>query len=290
MVVEFGNFYYFLYIFLAIAFIACLYFWLRNKSEKTQRWVLFGILAFNFILHFAKQAFPGYELPGSFHKSTLENICAVSTVLFPFLFMIPKRNIVHDYVYFIGFMGGFFALVYPTEALGEHPFIFESVRFYICHISLIAVPLVSAMIGLHVPGLKNAWSIPLFFYVHEAIIMLNEIVLQKTGLIKISDGMTAIQFFLDREKRNNSFIHGPTPDMDGVGEFLTFFCPKIFTKDIFGVNGGIDFYWPIIWMVIPVIIYFIPIYLLVAAPVSEDLRNLIRRKKENKIPKSIELL
>ncbi len=278
MKVEFGNIFYFLYIFVAAGFIVGIYFLLRNKSEKNIKFVLFGILMFNFILHFAKLAFPPYVngFPNSVHKASLENICAVSTVLFPFLFLLPKKTIIHDYIYFIGFMGGFFALLYPTEALGETWYAFDTVRFYICHTMLIAVPMLSALLGYRRPILKRFWAIPPLFLAHETVIMLNEIILIKSGIINAT-----LESFLSRASRNNSFVHGPTPDMDGVGKFLTFFCPEIFKRDIFGINGGVDFYWPVIWLAIPVVVYFIPLYFITAAPVSQEfaLHRANKRKK-----------
>ncbi len=269
MNVEFGNVFYFMYIILAILLITGLYFLLRKKNEQTVKYVLFGILMFNFVLHFLKLAFPPYvnSLPESVHKSSLENICAASTVLFPFFFLIPKKTVIHDYIYFIGFMGGLLALIYPTEALGEKWYAFDTVRFYFCHIILLSVPILSALLGYHKPKLKRCWAMPLFFLAHETVIMLNEIVLIKIGIIDAT-----LESFLSRASRNNSFVHGPTPDMDGVGRFLTALCPEIFKKDIFGINGGVDFYWPVVWLIIPAFVYFIPIYLIIAAPVSEELQ------------------
>ncbi len=268
MTVEFGNIYYFVYIVIAVLIISALYLLLRNKSRGVQSFVLFSLLFFNLALHFIKLAFPPYVdgLPTSIHKVTFENICAASTILFPFLFL-SKSKLVHDYMYFIGVISGLAALIYPTEALGESPIVFETIRFYICHTILIAVPLVSAMIGLHRPRSRSFWCIPLFFILHETVIMLNEIVLLNTGLIN-----GTLESFLSRASRNNSFVHGPTPDLDGVGKYLTMFTPDIFTKDIFGINGGQDFYWPVIWLIVPIIVYFIPIYLAISLP-------FVRKKK-----------
>ncbi len=275
MTVEFCNFFYFLYIVLTIGAIIGVYFALRKKNVKTKRFVLLAWLFFNFALHFIKLAFPPYRdnLPEVINKISLENICAVSTVLFPFIFLIKKQNVLHDYMYFIGFMGGLAALIYPTEALGRHPFCFESIRFYLCHSALIGVPLLAAMLGIYRPRLKYFWTIPLFFLIHELIIMINEIILIKTGVIE-----TTFELFLSRAARNNSFVHGPTPDMDAIGKFLTFFTPKIFTKDIFGINGGVDFYWPVVWLAIPAFVYLIPIYCIISLPVSEEINNYRNRR------------
>ncbi len=281
MSVEAFNIYYFLYILLAASFIVFIYFLLKNKDEKTQRKVFFAILMSNFVLHFAKLMFPPYVygLPQSIHKASLENICSVSTVLFPFLFLSSKKSPIHDYIYFIGVMGGLAALIYPTEALGESPFAFDTIRFYVCHTSLIAVPLVAALLNYRRPSLKNVLVIPLMFLAHETIVMLNEVLLIKTGIIDAT-----LESFLSRASRNNSFVHGPTPDMDGVGEFLTMFCPDIFKQDIFGINGGTDFFWPVVWLIIPVFVYFVPIYFLIATPVSKEIyllrvRRSVRSKK-----------
>ena len=38
------------------------------------------------------------------------------------------------------------------------------------------------------------------------------------------------------------------------------------TKSVFGLNGGIDFYWPVVWMIIPAFIYLPLFFLALAAP------------------------
>ncbi len=274
--VRFGNFYYIFYIVLCAAAIVGGYFALHRRTQKTQRIALLSIAFFNFALHFLKLAFPPYvdDLPGCLHKITAENICALSTLIFPFIYLIKKHTVLHDYAFFIGVLSGFAACVYPTEALGEPAFAFDSIRFYVCHVSLIAVPLLAALIGLHRPRLKKFWVIPLLFLAHETVIMLNEILLLKTGLIEGN-----LQSFLDRGTRNNSFVHGPTPDLDGIGKVLTVFTPKLFTMDLLGINGGADFYWPVVWLIGPVTVYFIPLYFLVASFVSVEFKGLLLRRK-----------
>ncbi len=276
MKVEFGNIYYILYIGIIIAVIIAGYFLLRDKEKNIIRRILLIILFLNFALHFLKLLFNPYvnNLPNSIHKATLENLCAVSTVLFPFIFMIKKHTILHDYMYFIGLAGGIAALIYPTEALGESPFAFDTLRFYFCHGVLFAIPLLSAILGIYKPRLSCFWAIPLLFLAHEAIILLNEIVLIKTGLIDAT-----LESFLSRDSRNNSFIFGPTSDFDSIAKFLTVFVPEIFTKDIFGINGGNDFYWPIIWIIGPAVVYFIPIYTIFALPVCKELKVIIAKLK-----------
>ncbi len=52
------SLFYYIYIILCAGAFAALYFGLRHKSEKTKFRALYGILAFNFVLHFLKLALP----------------------------------------------------------------------------------------------------------------------------------------------------------------------------------------------------------------------------------------
>ncbi|NLD26129.1 MAG: hypothetical protein GX661_02085 [Acholeplasmataceae bacterium] len=166
------------------------------------------------------------------------------------------------------------ALIYPTEALGKQLLSFDSIRFYICHTILALVPILSVSLGLFNPQLKMAWAVPLIFICVETLIMVNEIALIKIGWVE-SD-LTA---FLDRDTRNNSFVFGPTSDFQTVGSILTFFTPDIFTKDVFNINGGVDFYWPVIWLIIPAFIYFPIIYFIICLP-NQFLKIFHHRKEE----------
>jgi hypothetical protein len=274
--VEFGNFYYFIGPAVAICLYIFLLLLLKKKAQKTQYLVLLGVLFFNLILHFLKLAFEPYRsgLPGTIRKVTFENICAVSTLLMPFVFLYRKSRVLNTYMFFIGVIGGLAALIYPTEALGNLLLSFDSIRFYICHIILALVPLLSVSLGLFSPHIKMAWAVPLIFICVETLIMVNEIVLIQLGWVQ-SD----LAAFLDRDTRNNSFVFGPTSDFQTVGDILTFFTPKIFTKDAFNINGGVDFYWPVIWLVIPAFIYFPIIYCIICLP-NELLKILKYRKRD----------
>ncbi len=275
--VELGNGYYFLFIGLAVALIVLGYFLLKNKSYKFKYNTLLTILFINFALHFIKIFFEPAksDFPFSLRNLTFENICAGSTLIFPFLFLQKKYNFLHDYTFFIGCWGGLAALFYPSVALGNSPFVFETLRFYLCHTILIGVPLLSAMLGVHKPtfNLKKFWVIPTCFLVHETLIFLNEIFLISVGLVE-----TNLATFLSADGvRNASFVFGPIPTYEAFSKILTFFTPSFMTKDIFMINGGVDFYWPILWMVIPVFIYLPIVYAVTTIPFW--LPNYIRKRK-----------
>ena len=277
MIVKTGNGFYFMYICIALIYGVSLYLILRKRSEKTKRIVLLIILFLNFALHFLKQAFVPYinNFPTSLRRSTIENICAGSTVFFPFIFLIKKQNILHDYMYFIGFCGGLGALLYPTEALNQPVFAFDVIRFYFCHINLIVVSLVSAILGINRPRLKKFWAIPLLFLAQEAIICLNELFLIKVGLVKC----TWAQFF-DRKFRNSSFVFGLVPEFDSLRFLFDPLVPFFFKTDVFNLNGGAPFYFPVLWLIIPAFLYLIPVYILVSSPFW--IYDLVKNKKSTK--------
>ena len=158
-IVKVGNGFYFLYIGVAAIFLLVLVLLLRKRSRKTVRGVLLALLFANLALHYLKQAFPPYidEFPLSLRMSAMQNLCAASTVLFPFVYLFKKQNILHDYAYFIGVTGGLAALFYPTEALGMPPFVFDTVRFYLCHTILLSVPIAAAVLGVYRPRLEKFW-------------------------------------------------------------------------------------------------------------------------------------
>lgn len=262
--VEIGNGYYFLYIAIALAYVLTLVFTLRKASPKTARTVLLVILFLNFSLHFIKQFFEPYrnDFPYSLRRSTFENICGVSTMVFPFIFLIKKHNVLHDFMYFIGMCGGLGALFYPTEAIGRAPFVFDTLRFYVCHINLAAVPLTAAIIGLHRPRLR-AWPyIPLIFIAWETLICMNELVLVGAGAVP---GAT-IADLLNPGFRNTSFVFGVRPDFGWAKNVFDPFVPKFLRTDAFNLNGGTPFYFPVLWLVIPSFVFLIPIYLVISSP------------------------
>ncbi len=252
-----------MYIAIAVVYFVLLFFLLRGKSQKTIHIVLTILLFVNMSTHFIKQFFEPYHSgwPTSWRRSTLENICAVSTVIFPFIYLFKKQNVLHDYVFFIGLCGGLGALFYPTEAIGHAPFAFDTIRFYFCHIHLVVVPLLAAVLHVYRPRLKMFWAIPLLFLVQEAIICLNEVILIKTGLVD-----STWEQFLDRGVRNNSFVFGVIPDFDALKPFFDALTPKFLRTDAFNLNGGKDFYFPVLWLLIPAYVLLVPVYIILSSP------------------------
>ncbi len=262
-VLKVGNGFYFLYIGIAAIILVLLVLVLRKRSRKTVRTVLLVILFGNLALHYIKQAFPPYidEFPLSLRMSAMQNLCAVSTVLLPFIYLFKKQNVLHDYAYFIGVIGGLVAILYPTEAIGKPFYAFDTIRFYVCHIGLFVVPMTAAILGVYRPRLKTFWTIPLFFLAWQAIICANDYFLVAVGLVKGS-----FSDLLDPGFHNSSFTFGVRPDFAWAAKVLDPLVPWFFRTDAFGLNGGTPFYFPVLWLIVPSFVFLIPIYLLIACP------------------------
>lgn len=262
--VQIGNGYYILYIEFAAVYLLLLLLSLRKRSEKTMRIVFLVLLFSNLAMHFLKQLFPPYRegFPYTLRSSALQNICAVSTVFFPFIYLKKKQTVLHDYAYFIGMCGGLGALAFPTETLGNPPFAPDTIRFYFCHTTLIVVPLAAAILGLYRPRLKKFWAIPLLFLAHQTIICLDEFFLIGVGAVP---GAT-FSDLLDPGFRNSSFTFGVRPDFAGAAFLFDPLVPSFFKTDAFHLNGGKPFYFPVLWLIIPTFCYLIPVYLLFSLP------------------------
>lgn len=279
--VNYFNIYYFIYLFLAFGILLGLYFIFRNKSPKTQKIFIACFLFFSFSLHFLKLAFEPYRsgLPATIRKSTFENICAVSTLIFPFIFL-SKNKLLKDYMFYFGILSGGLAMFVPTEAIGKSAFAFDTIRFYICHFSIFAMPTLMVLFKLHALDYKRIFKLPFVFYAVLCVILVNEIILMAIGFV---DGN--IETLLDPNIRNSSFIFGPTSQFEKFANAVfTILTPKFLTICPAGIHKGETLYWPILWLVIPAYIYLIILSILLSLPweykhLKQDIKNLYAKIK-----------
>lgn len=279
MILVIGNFYYFLMIFLTFLIPTVLYFCLRGKSEKTIKVTLLIIAFANFTLHFLKIFHPSYfcDIEESLRRMSVENICALSTVVLPFA-MLTKNKTIKSYVYLIAFLGGLLATFLPTEPNGRPFYEFNSIRFYFCHCVLFSVPLLALVLKDFKPDFKQAIWMPLMFMLGQTIILCNELFLDLVGLVDYS-----LETFLSQDFRNPSFVFGPNSEFNWIAEKFTFLIPEIFTKNVFGIEGVGDFYWPVVWIIIPVVIFFPTIYFLLTLPYTySDVKEFCHSLTKNK--------
>ncbi|MCL2227683.1 MAG: hypothetical protein FWB97_08665 [Oscillospiraceae bacterium] len=248
--VEYFNFYYFLYIALALAMLLGLYFLLKGKSESTSKIVLLGILLASFLLHFFKLAFDFYQewMPIAIRTITPENICAVSVLVYPWFFL-SKKPLLKDYMFYFGIMSGIGATLIPIDVIGRSAADFETIRFYISHITLWVVPLLMVLLKLHTLDYKRIIKVPFLVYLILCVILANEVFL-------IGAGFVHIDHLFSNEIRNHTLIFGPLAEVGFLGAFFNALTPELFRTVPIGPNAGYVFYWPIIWLIIPSFIYF----------------------------------
>ncbi len=280
MTVEYGNIFYFLFIAVEVAIFVGLYFFLRKKSKRFVWWFLFAILMANFALHFIKlcAAQYRYKLPTLYRKITPENICAVSTLIYPFIFLCKNKTL-RDYMFYVGTFSGSVATLLPTEALGFSPLSFDVIRFYVCHGVLWMVPLLMVIHGFHKLDYRRIWRQPFVFFFVLSIILTNEIILFRAGLL--DDKFESLSDMFNPEIRNSAFIFGPTPAMEKLAVVVTALSPKFLMTN---PSTGAPMYWPILWMVVPVFIYFNLVFFCMSLPweygrVKADVKTAIQKVK-----------
>ena len=263
-IVRFGNLYYFGYITIGFILVLLTIQLLKFKSDNFRKRFLFSIYLSAFIIHFLKVfIYPYNTLEHVYHKMSLENISAVSTVFFPWIFL-SKNNTLKDYLIIGGISSGLLPFIFPVDAMiplfdGHYlpikkAFSLEVIRFYFAHLVLFLVPIVMMHYKMHKISIKRIIFMPIILVGILSVLFINEWVITVLGWVPIDE-------FLNPLRRNPSFIFGPREELSGLGVMIAFFVPKVFT--VHPITGDL-FYWPVIWMIIPVFVYGIFISLVFA--------------------------
>ena len=254
------NLWYWVAIVLSVGSFFGLHFLLRNRSDKTKKIVLFSILAFALLLHFLKVYFPPYSVDQArmYRDIWFINICAVSILIFPFIFL-SKNQTWRDYMVYLGLASGIVAMIYPIEPLeksnqaGE---ILDIIRFYIHHSIIWVVPLLMITLKLHKVSYKRLWRMPACLLAVFLFIMVNQLFQQELGFTPVRGGDTLD--ITDIGYKNTSYIWG-ADEGDVIGDILDFFCPDVFKTIPVGKYAGQRKHWPLVWLVVPVHVLFLPL-------------------------------
>lgn len=265
---EYFNHLYFIFIVLAIAIIILTILFLKNKSQKFRYWFLFGLLLSSFLIHFLKIFIFPYNLieNGIFRKISFENVCAVSTLVFPWIFL-GKNKSLKDFMVMLGITSGLLTLLVPIDAVSPNfdgrPLAewmgvtgpvykelfglgsLELFRFYYTHLIIVLVPIVMMYYKLHEISVKRAFLAPLYLIGVMVIIFLNELLLTAFKVVPLSE-------LFDPSKRNPSIIFGIKPDVKGLAMIVLIFVPN-FMKLLH--PQGFTYLVPVVWMIIPILIY-----------------------------------
>lgn len=226
---------------------------LRNKSDEFKKRFISSLLFFSLIVHFCKLLFPPYASdPNAIRKITPENICALSTLVFPFIFL-SQNKVLKDYMFYIGVLSGTLAVLYPLEAFGKEAFIFDTIRFYVCHTIITVAPFLMVATGLHNLDYHRIYKVPICFLLVYVIILVNEIILIEIGQVPLRSSdlfATGDEFY-----RNFSMVFGVSESFESMEKILTFFTPDFMKHIPFGEYAGEKKYWPILWAIGPAFVY-----------------------------------
>lgn len=256
MIIKMFNIWYFFWITISVGMFFGVYFLLRSRTEKTQKIVLWSILAFALLLHFLKFFIPPYstDINRLYRDSWFVNICGANIFLFPILFL-TKNKYLKDYMFYIGVLSGIISVLAPLEPLQKSNQVGEwldIVRFYIHHSILWIVPLNMVLFRLHTIDWRRVWVVPACLLGVMLFIILNQIFQSELGFIPLrSDDM------LDVNYKNSSLIWGP--GNKDVAKLISWACPDIFKTIPVGEFAGQPKYWPWFWLICPAFIILTPV-------------------------------
>lgn len=281
MVIAMFNGWYFFWLILLAGLTVGLYFLLRNKSEFTQKAVLFGLLAAGFLMHFLKVYIPPYSVDEArmLRDSWFVNICGANIALFPFFFF-SKNQKIKDYMFYIGVISGLIALFYPEEPMAKVDQLGEQldiIRFYYHHWMVLAVPLLMVLFGHHKVSYKGILTAPTGLLLLMLFIMLNQIFQSELGFIPLRDRGN----FFGIDYKNTSYIWGPGTN-DAIGNILATFTPEFFKIVPVGEYAGQMKYWPWFWIIVPAYVLVTPLAFLIsmifdAKNFAADVKKLLHR-------------
>ena len=255
--VEIFNFFYFLYIAIAVIATILSIRFLKNKTDKFRQRFIYGLIILNLIIHFLKVIIYPYTLVDHvWTKVTFENICASSVLLFPFLYFVKNKTL-KDYMIMVGMASGIITFLAPLDAMspifngsipiGTRPaFLLENIRFYFAHYLLFLIPFLMMHFKMHEISIRRAYRAPFMLMLIFVIILINELIITALGWVPK-------EHLFDPNKRNPSFIFGAKEQFSGLGMMVGVFVPSFFmlTHPVYEFT----FYMPVIWLILPTFVY-----------------------------------
>ncbi len=257
--VEFGNFWYFFFLFLMAGITVGSVLLCRKLGQKFAHRYILCLLWGNFALHFLKQFLPTYLewLPQGLCDSLFPNLCAWLIFFGPFIYMFGNKHF-KDYLFYIGLISGVAVYLMPTGAIRHDlpalPYATETARFYLCHLPLVVVPLVMVDQRLHRLDWKRLWSIPLIYglaltFITAHVFLFGPILkFDKFPHEWIGPNGVLNRFAIadaDKQIANQSMQFGPQPSTDKI---LSWIYPYLIPGLMTFHYDGVLYFTPVIWI------------------------------------------
>lgn len=241
-----GSPFYFAMLWLLIIITGLLFLMIRKHCEGFQRKVILLLMIVNFIQHFLKfWIYPPYYKMGFTIYSTAYNMCSVLILFGPAIFMLNKRFL-NNFLFFVGSVAGFGAIVYPfwffgktVDALG-----WEYIRFYICHALLFVTSVLPLLLGLHKPRKQEFWHVGAGFLLALCVIVINDAIFMSIGLFPGGQGKDLYSQMLIS---NPCMLMGPKEGFTWISNMMQTLSFPVFL----GQNPS-GRYAPILWYALPV--------------------------------------
>ncbi len=275
MIIKYGSPAHILSVLFAIALCAALFFLLRGKSRKTQKALIYTIMAVNIFQHLFKTLiYPQYAGMPFTSLSTAYNMCATLILISPLAMLINFRPL-KDFVFYIGTAAGLIVLLVPYWSIGKSVTDPEFLRSFFCHALLFISSILPLLLGLHRPRYKCAFMLGAVFLAVILVIIINDAVCILLGIYPGVEGMSVSDALY---KISPVWSFGPPEEFSWVIDVVGIFSP-----DSFVGNGGKTPLVPLLW-------YAIPLYLgitLLSLPVciaadyagfKEDARKFFTKK------------
>lgn len=243
MLIKYGSFMYFAYLFVVIFVCALLYLISYKKPERIKKIVVLSVAVVNVLQHLFKgMIYPQYNGNASIHISTAYNICAFLILISPIIILFGNE-LLKNFLVYMGSFAGMTAMIVPYWFIGKTAFSWEVYRFYICHGLLFISSILPCLLGLHSLKLHHCWKIGLLFFIVLILILLNDVILIKTDNYP---GTNSNDIFGSLVKVNPGWSMGPSSNMQWVENII-----KIFSPSFFCGNNPWNIYIPILWYAIP---------------------------------------
>jgi len=189
----------------------------------------------------------------------LNNICAVSAVMFPFFFLSKDRFFRTGMVY-IGIVSGVLAMLVPTEAIGTVSTLTGHInlwRFYIQHAIIWIVPMLMLCLKHHKLKYRELWIAPVYMIMVFTILLASNVIRQYIGSLEFAhNSNNSMQWGLDEQ----------------LGILFSWLVPNFMTIIPLGAYAGTAGYWPMLYLV-PAIVFYMPLIALLITFINKKTLN-----------------